>query len=341
MDPNNTGSLDEQIADLCSRVRLLEEALKTHGIVLRAENTSPQPAHPLAEATLPPAPPTAVPIGPTPGLPPRVTVPRFGSPASAPQKNKGSLESRIGSQWLNRIGILAVLIGMAWFLKLAIDNHWIGPLGRVLVGLIAGSGLIVWSERFRSRGYSGFSYSLKALGSGILYLSLWAAFSLFHLIPAAAAFAAMIVVTAFNGFMSLSQDSELLALYAIAGGLSIPILVSTGENSEVTLFSYLLLLDIAVLVLVALRPWSRLLFGAFTGTVLFVFGWWVAFYTRAQAGRTAFFIACFFVIFALAPRLVRVSLEGETRVSGWDNLALVMLPVINAALGFLAFYNIF
>jgi len=34
----------------------------------------------------------------------------------------------------------------------------------------------------------------------------------------------------------------------------------------------LLLLDIAVLVLVALRPWSRLLFSAFVGSVLFVTG---------------------------------------------------------------------
>ena len=341
MDPNATGSLDEQIADLRSRVRLLEEAFKTHGIVLRTENTAPQPAHPVAAATLPPAPPIAAPIGAAPPLPQAVTVPRFGSSASASHKDKGSLESRIGSQWFNRIGILAVLIGMAWFLKLAIDNHWIGPLGRVLVGLIAGAGLVSWSERIRSRGYSGFSYSLKALGSGILYLSLWASFSLFHLIPAPVAFAAMIVVTAFNGYMSWLQDSELLALYAIVGGLSIPVLVSTGQNAEVTLFSYLLLLDIAVLVLVALRPWSRLLFGAFTGTVLFVFGWWVAFYTRAQAGRTAFFIGCFFVIFALAPRLVRVRFEDAARVSGWDNLALVMLPVSNAALGFVAFYNIF
>jgi uncharacterized membrane protein len=332
MDPNTPGSLDEQIAELRSRVRLLEQALKTHGISLQTEN----PAPPLA-----PAPPPAAQIPAVPGLPQRVTVPRFGSSAATSPKNQASLESRIGSQWFNRIGILAVLIGMAWFLKLAIDNHWIGPLGRVLIGLIAGVGLIVWSERFRSRGYSGFSYSLKALGSGVLYLSLWAAFSLFHLIPAAVAFAAMIVVTAFNGFMSWSQDSELLALYAIVGGLSIPVLVSTGENSEVTLFSYLLLLDIAVLVLVALRPWSRLLFGAFTGTVLFAFGWWVTFYSAAQSGRTAFFIGCFFVIFAAAPRLVRVNLEDESRVSGWDNLALVLLPISNAALGFLAFYEIF
>jgi uncharacterized membrane protein len=329
MDPNTPGNLDEQLADLRSRVRLLEEALKTHGIALQVEGTAPPPAHPVADAMLPPVP------------PPVVTVPRFGASASASQKDKASLESRIGSQWFNRIGILAVLIGMAWFLKLAIDNHWIGPLGRVLVGLIAGAGLIAWSERIRSHGYSGFSYSLKALGSGILYLSLWSAFSLFHLIPAAVAFAAMIVVTAFNGFMSWSQDSELLALYAIVGGLSIPVLVSTGENSEVTLFSYLLLLDIAVLVLVALRPWSRLLFGAFTGTVFFVFIWWVTFYSTAQSGRTAFFVGCFFAIFAVAPRLVRVRFEDETRVSGWDNLALVLLPISNAALGFVAFYDIF
>jgi uncharacterized membrane protein len=330
MDPNATGCLDEQLAELRSRVRLLEEALKTHGIVLQAVDTA-----------LPPVVPPAVQIAAAPPPPPRVAVPRFVTPASASPKDKGSLESRIGSQWFNRIGILAVLIGMAWFLKLAIDNHWIGPLGRVLVGLIAGSGLIAWSEQIRSRGYTGFSYSVKALGSGILYLSLWASFSLFHLIPAPVAFAAMIVVTAFNGFMSWSQGSELLAVYAIVGGLSIPVLVSTGENAEVTLFSYLLLLDIAVLILVALRPWSRLLFGAFTGTVLFVFVWWVAFYSRLQAGRTAFFIGCFFVIFAMAPRLVRVRFEDETRVSGWDNLALVLLPISNAALGFLAFYNIF
>ena len=141
-----------------------------------------------------------------------------------------------------------------------------------MIGLIAGAALIAWSERFRSHGFAAFSYSLKAVGSGILYLSLWAAFSFFHLVPAGAAFAAMILVTAFNGYMAWVQDAELLALYAIVGGFSTPILVSTGENHEVTLLSYVLLLDIAVLVLVLLRPWSRLLFAAFVGTVLMFSG---------------------------------------------------------------------
>ncbi|HTV13289.1 MAG TPA: DUF2339 domain-containing protein [Acidobacteriaceae bacterium] len=265
----------------------------------------------------------------------QAAVPRFASIVAEPRTGP-SLEKRIGSQWFNRIGILAVLIGVAWFLKLAFDNHWIGPAGRVLIGLAAGAALVAWSERFRTHGYVGFSWSLKAIGTGILYLSLWAGFSLYHLIPSSVAFAAMIAVTAFNGFLAWVQDAELLALYAIVGGLSTPALLSTGENHEVALFTYLLLLDLAVLVLVALRPWSRLLCGAFLGTALYVSLWAAEYYNNDEFGTTAFFLACYFLIFALAPRLVR--LRNDASPSAWDNLALMVVPVANAGLGFLAYY---
>src|SRR5450631_36518 len=331
------GALEEQIGELRSRVRRLEEALRRRGVVLEDEPSTPKTTYAdVAQATAfaPPTHVAAAPAAP-------VAVPSFGYQPHAAPKDGRSLESRIGSQWFNRIGILAILIGVAWFLKLAFDNHWIGPLGRILIGLVAGAALIAWSERFRSGGYAGFSYSLKAVGSGVLYLSLWAAFSMYQLIPASAAFAAMILVTAFNGYMAWVQESELLALYAIVGGLSTPLLLSTGGNHEVTLFSYLLILDFAVLVLVVLRPWSRLLFAAYTGTVLIVLGWWSADYTESQLARTAFFVCCFFLIFAIAPRLVRIDLtEGESP-SVWNALAMAVLPVANASLGFLAFFALF
>ncbi len=231
-----------------------------------------------------------------------------------------------------------MLIAAAWFLKLAIDNHWIGPAGRVLIGLVAGAGLIAWSERFRTRGYAAFSYSLKAIGSGVLYLSLWAAFSLYHLTGSGVAFAAMIAVTAFNGFLAWVQDAELLALYAIVGGFSTPLLLSTGENHEVGLFTYLLLLNLTVLVLVALKPWSRLLCAAFLGTVFFFAEWSFQYYAQSEFGTTAFFLAVFFLIFAWAPRLVRLRVEDGSGHSGWDGLALVLVPLANAGLGFLGFY---
>lgn len=343
MDPFPPGSLEEQVANLRYRVLRLERLLQAHGIQERPEKPAPQPAAPASPIAAPtPAPQSPAAPLPSPALPSRpIEPPRFALTEPATQRDTQSIESRIGSQWFNRIGILAILIGMAWFVKLAIDNHWIGPLGRVLIGLVAGAGLIAWSERFRSKGYTAFAYSLKATGSGILYISLWAAFSLYHLVPASVAFMAMIAVTAFNGFLAWVQDAELLALYAIVGGLVTPVLVSTGENHEITLFSYLLMIDVAVLVLVALRPWSRLLFGAFLGTVVFVLGWWSEFYSQAQIGRTAFFLACFFLIFAFAPRLVRLNLKQSGAISEWDHLVIALLPIANAGLGFLAFYSLF
>jgi uncharacterized membrane protein len=344
METNPSDSLELQVGELRLRVRRLEETLIRHGIALQeakpqlaakdaaAAQASAQPVQPAAEIDRKPAPPPAE---------PPIAAPNFGYPAPVAAPDGSSLESRVGAHWFNRIGIVATLIGMAWFLKWAMDNHWIGPSGRVLIGLIAGAAFIAWSERFRNRGYAFFSYSLKAVGSGTLYLSLWAAFSLYQLVPAGAAFAAMILVTAFNGFMAWSQDAELLALYAIAGGVVTPMLVSTGENHEITLFTYLLVLDVAVLILVALRPWSRLLFAAFLGTVLLYIGWSSDYYSDAQFARTVFFLTCFFLIFAFAPRLARVDLEDGAHHSGWDSLALVVLPVANAALGFIAFYVLF
>jgi len=347
MDPSIHSNLEFQINELRKRVYWLEETLKRHGIKVISELPREQRAPEVAVLAQAP-----VEILTTTVRPVEEPQPIFSAHDAAAtlavRQDGPSLENRIGSQWFNRIGILAVLISAAWFLKLAIDNHWIGPLGRVLIGLLAGAGLIAWSERFRSRGYAAFSYSLKAVGSGVLYLSLWAAFSLFHLIPSPVAFAAMIAVTAFNGFMAWTQDAELLGLYAIAGGLSTPLLLSEGGNHEVTLFSYLFMLDVAVLALVILKPWSRLLFASFSGTVIFFAGWWIEYYSHSQAGRTSVFLTLFFLIFAFAPRLIKLrgGFEGEdtalssSNPSAWDNLAAIVLPLMNASLVFLAFYGI-
>ncbi|MCZ6855002.1 MAG: hypothetical protein O7G86_13905, partial [Gammaproteobacteria bacterium] len=41
----------------------------------------------------------------------------------------------IGGNWLVRVGALAVVLGMGFFLTLAFDNNWIGEVGRVALGL--------------------------------------------------------------------------------------------------------------------------------------------------------------------------------------------------------------
>ncbi|MGD0796330.1 MAG: DUF2339 domain-containing protein [Acidobacteriaceae bacterium] len=251
---------------------------------------------------------------------------------------RDSFEERLGSQVFNRIAILLLLTGTAYFLKLAVDRQWIGPVGRVLIGLVAGAGLVLWSERFRKKGFAAFSYSLKALGSGVLYLSLWAAFHLYHLMPAGAALGLMVLVTAWNGYMAWAQDAELLAAYALSGGFATPLLLSTGGDHEVFLFTYLLAMDVATVALVRLRGWAKLLLGAFPLTVAFFAAWYVEHYAADALAATAIYIVLFSVTFgSVALGRERAGGDGELRRA--TLLKEILLPLANAAFAALAGYR--
>jgi len=243
-----------------------------------------------------------------------------------------SLESRIGGQWLNRIGIVAVLVGLSYFLKLALENGWIGPAAQVIIGLFAGIGILFWSERFRAKGYPAFAYSLKAVSFGALYLSLWAASQYYHLVPPTVAFVGMVMVTLTAAALSLRQNAELLAAFALAGGLLSPVLVSTGENHEIALFSYLLLLDLGTVWMVAIKGWRRLLLGSFAGTLLLFSAWAVSYYTEPQLLTTVIFASLFFLLYVPAPFI------GAAPPRRQNATELVLVTIANPAAYFIACY---
>jgi uncharacterized membrane protein len=335
-------ALKTQIASLTARVYALE---RKGGAApeARPQTTPSEPSHPHAPSPIEPTlhPPPAPVVAHTPpnaGAPlpqrPYTPLPTIGASSRKPPAD-GDLEKKIGQYWLNRIGIVAMLIGVSYFLKYAFDNNWVGPGGRIAIGLLVGIGLVLWSERFRARGYAAFSYSLKAVGIGTLYLSLWAAFQIYHLIPAAVAFVAMAAVTAATIALALSQDAELLASFALVGGFASPVLLSTGENHEVALFSYVALLDLAILTIAVFKPWRRLLWGSFVGTIILYVGWYGEYYSRDQRVLTVMFAALFAAIFAVIPLLATGA--QSTRFAG-HSATLTLLPVFNAAAFFLALF---
>jgi uncharacterized membrane protein len=335
--PNVLESLRTQIAALTARVYQLELARGLASTPVSADVPQPlksEPSKALTPAQISSSPAHEAPLQRIPASPGLLAPPRRPT-LSVPRGQEGDLEKKIGQYWLNRIGIAAMLIGVSYFLKYAFENNWIGPGGRIGIGLLAGIALILWSERFRTRGHAAFSYSLKAVGIGTLYLSLWGAFQVYHLIPASAAFIAMILVTASTIALALSQDAELLASFAMIGGFATPALLSTGQNHEAVLFSYIALLDLAILLMAVVKPWRRLLWGSFAGTLVLYLGWYSAYYNRDQRPLTVFFAALFAAIFAAIPLASRH--ERSTRFSG-PSITLTMLPLLNAVIFFLQLY---
>jgi uncharacterized membrane protein len=319
-------ALRSQVAQLTARVYELE---RRAGVEAGAAAVTAAPP----KAVPPPPPPPVQPVMPaeikaTP--PPRI--------APVPAREAADLEGKIGKVWLNRIGIFAILAGVAYFVKYAFDSGWIGPAGKVAVLIIAGILVVLWSERFRRKSYKAFSYSLKALGIGILYFALYSAFQWYHLVPGSVAFPAMIAVTAFTMVLAITQDGEILAAYALVGGFATPLLVSTGENHEIVLFSYIAMLNLGMLAAAAFKPWRRLMWGSLLGTVILYSGWYDRFYSIDQRGLTVFFTALFAAIFAAIPLVT--PLERSRWHSG-HSITLMVLPIVNAALLFFALFMMY
>jgi uncharacterized membrane protein len=340
-------ALRAQVASLTARVHRLEQSARIEPQFTSPIQSATPPQAPVTKSPVEQTPisvsredaerktfPTQPPPPPMPRIPARsgVAAPRFGQAA---HHSSEDLEGTIGKLWLNRIGIVAILIGVAYFLKYAFDSGWIGPGGRVAIGLLAGIAVVVWSEAFRRKGSVAFSYSLKAVGIGILYLSLWAASQYFHLIPSSVAFVAMILVTASTITLALTQDAEILAVYAMIGGFSTPAMVSTGENHEIVLFSYVVLLDLAILAMVSFKPWRRIVWGAMLGTGIMYIGWAAQYYDTSQRPVTVLFASAFFAIFAMIPLLTPLT---RSRWHRGFSITLMALPLVNGAAFFLALF---
>ena len=209
-----------------------------------------------------------------------ITAPRpTPSPAPAPQVRAQpafSFEAFIGGRLLLGVGVLAFFLGIGFFLKYAIDNGWIGPAGRVTLGLIAGSAFLIASEPMLRRGFKYYSEALTGLGAAILYVSLFSAGELFKLIPLSISFLLMVMVTAAVMTLALRRDSERLAFIALLGGYVTPLLNSSSDPQIRTLLIYIGVLNSALLWLPRKSAWPRITAAAFVATQLYFWGTYVS-----------------------------------------------------------------
>ena len=257
---------DAQLASLGATVvgirkelnRLVRRVSEVEG-QLRAFSPPAQPSRPQAST-----------VGPT----PRATVwaPAALTPPSAPSTSarfpvggppwRGVLDNisrwdwdwLFGGNWLARIGIVAVVIGVGFFLKLAFDNDWIGETGRVVLGIVGGLALLGGGEYWQRR-YPIWAQPLTGGGIAILYLSIFAAFSLYDLIPSVAAFGFFFLVTLTAAGLALKHEAMAIAILGIVGGFITPLLLRDKLPDERLLIAYVLVLDLGVLGLATFRNW--------------------------------------------------------------------------------------
>ena len=221
----------------------------------------------------------------------------------APRKE--TLEQVLGGRWLNRIGAIALVLSVGFFLKYAFEQNWLSPPIRVGLGLIGASGLMALGYYARRRDYWLLSEGLNGAGIGVYYLSFYATYGFYNLLPLAGAFAGMASVTVGALLLSLKYDSRAVAFLGLLGGLLTPVLLSTGEPRTVKLFSYIALLDAGAAAIGTRRAWPELGPLAFGGTVALYIGWGTRFYTPELFPLALIFLVIFYGLFVATGELYR------------------------------------
>jgi len=208
-----------------------------------------------------------------------------------------SMEYAIASQWLLRLGILILVIGIGFFLKYSFDKNLISPVARVGMAAIAGLSLMTAGTRLLGGRYHLFGQGLMGGGLATLYFSAFAAKQFYGLIDPMEAFAVMGVITVLAGFAAVRFNSMLVAILGILGGYGTPLMLDSAPVDFVGLYGYMLILGLGVLAVCYWKNWPLVNLLSFLCTYGLYF-YSIRAYNNGEFWHVMPFLTAFFVLFS-------------------------------------------
>lgn len=243
-----TENVEERLAALEKRLALIEDRLDVRFVWPESSRTmSPQPGSSPAQAQqVQPPPmrpqrpqqqaqaPTTQPLAARSAVTGKSALAQAASTrvqASAP----GS--SSFATSVLGWGGGAAFVLAAAYLIRLGIDSGWLTPLVQIATAVAGGLLLIVAGIRLRDSNprYAGY---LPACGIVILFLSIYGAQIFYGLISAKTATLFVIGVCVLSLWLCRVFESDLYALFAVAGSYSAPFLLASAGSSITDLVIY-------------------------------------------------------------------------------------------------------
>ena len=147
-----------------------------------------------------------------------------------------------------------------------------------------------------------YALALQGGGVGIVYLSAFAAVTVYDLIGVEVGLGTMVVLVLLGAVLAVTQDARSLAVLATFGGFLGPVLVSR-DASHVALFSYYATLDAGIVAIAWFRAWRVLNVLGFVFTFIVGAAWGFEFYEPQYFATTQPFAGVFFGFFVAVPVL--------------------------------------
>ena len=195
-----------------------------------------------------------------------------------------------------RVGIVILFVGVSFLLNFAIDKGVI-PI-ELRLAVVAGFALFLLSVGWKIRDKRS-SYALLIQGGavGLLYLTIFASFSLYQVLPSSIAFGFLVIIIALSASLAILQNALSLMLFGVIGGFLAPILTSTGSNNYIGLFSFYALLNAGIFAIAWFKAWKILNLLGFTFTFSISGFWGMSRYQPENFASIEPFLILFFLFY--------------------------------------------
>jgi uncharacterized membrane protein len=234
---------------------------------------------------------------------PSVTTKQVAKPSRAEQFQKELFgqEFNIGQKWLLILGIITMVFGVAFFLKYSFDQGWVGPAGRVSLAYLWGIIFLIAGHTIKKRRFPAFGLMIFGGGIAVLYFATYAAFQIYHLFPQTLSFSVMVLVTVLACTTAVAYETQGLAILGLMGGFLTPILLSTGQDNYLVLFTYMTILNLGILSVAFLKKWTPLQQLGFILTYLLYAAWYADKYNLDKFWPAIIFLNLFYLIYSIIP----------------------------------------
>ncbi len=225
-------------------------------------------------------------------------------------------------------GLIILFFGFGFLLKYSAEHNIISLELRVLAVFLTGAAMVAGSLFLLKKNPAQRYYALTLQGGGfgVMYITIFAAFRFYGMLPPAAGFTIQLLLVACCTFLALRQDSLPLVAFALCGGFLAPLLMRGGGN-HLLLFSYCLLLNFGVVAIAWFRSWRVLNLLGFLATFSLFLFWTSAKYSPSLAFSTDIFLLLFFLLYLIVSILF--ALRQPLRLKGIIDATLIFaLPCI-------------
>lgn len=241
-------------------------------------------------------------------------------PAVQPQMSKvrtdkgpdtsGKFIEWIEKDWLVKLGALLILIGLGWFVSYAFANGWIGPVGRIALGLAAGF-LIMLLGVYRAKMSKHQAGIFLVLGSGGILTTIWAAREIYDFFTPFSALIIMFLTVAFVALMSVRYRSEVLGIASLILAVIAPLLTAVTLDFT-SLFSYLLIVMAGTLWIVVITGWRTIPLIGIAIMILYSISYWTGF-ENLKSENTALLMSFAFTLLFFVVNTFAIIKGGERK----------------------------